>query len=54
MGKVGGKVIDDATTTVVVGATVVAGEALDADENVSNAAVAMVVAATGISRERFI
>ena len=50
----GGIRSDDVTTTVVAGATVVAGEAFDADENVSNAAVTMVVAATGISRERLL
>ena len=54
VGKAGGIRSDDVTTTVVVGATVVAGEAFDADENVSNAAVTMVVAATGISLERLI
>ena len=54
IGKAGGIRSDDVTTTVVVGATVVAGEAFDADENVSNAAVTMVVAATGISRERLL
>ena len=54
IGKAGGIRSDDVTTTVVVGATVVAGEAFDADENVSNAAVTMVVAATGISLERLI
>ena len=53
-GSAGGIRSDDVTTTVVVGATVVAGEAFDADENVSNAAVTMVVAATGISLERLI
>jgi len=54
VGKAGGIRSDDVTTTVVVGATVVAGEAFAADENVSNAAVTMVVAATGISLERLI
>ena len=54
VGKAGGIRSDDVTTTVVVGATVVAGEAFDADENVSNAAVTMVVAATGIGLERLI
>ena len=54
VGKAGGIRSDDVTTTVVVGATVVAGESFDGDENVSNAAVTMVVAATGISLERLI
>ena len=50
----GGIRSDDVTTTVVVGATVAGGEAFDADENVSNPAVTMAVAATGISLERLI
>ena len=52
--KAGGIRSDDVTTTVVVGATVAGGEAFDADENVSNPAVTMVVAATGIILERLI